>query len=96
MKKIHQFVRKFSKEKGFDSQSLEENFMLLTEEVGELAKAVRRHTNVKIGKHSKNREIGEEAADLLYVLVEICNKFNIDLEKSFYSKMDKVRKRMNS
>lgn len=94
MKKIHELVKNFSKEKGFDTQSLEENFMLLTEEVGELAKAVRKHTSVKIGKHSENKEIGEEAADMLYVLIEICNKFNIDLEKAFYYKMEKIKKRM--
>ena len=89
MKDLHKFVKKFSKEKGFDKETLEQKVMLLTEEVGELAKAVRVYTTVKVGKHSKKREFSEEAADVLYVLVDICNKLNVDLEQEFSKKMDR-------
>lgn len=94
MKDIHSFVSTFSKKHKFDTESLEQKMMILTEEVGELAKAVRRYTTVKIGSHSKKREFSEEAADVLYVLVDICNTLNVDLEDAFSSKMKKIEKRM--
>lgn len=95
MQKLIKYVKKFSAEKGFDKETLEQKVMLLAEEVGEIAKAARKYTNVPIGKHSKKRELGEEAADVLYVLVDICNTLGINLEDEFAKKMKKIRKRMS-
>lgn len=96
MKNLIEFVKRFSKEKGFDKETLEQKVMLLSEEVGELAKAARLYTSVKTGKHSKKHDLGEEAADVLYVLIDICNKLNIDLDHAFEDKMTKIKKRMKS
>jgi NTP pyrophosphatase (non-canonical NTP hydrolase) len=61
--------------------------MLLTEELGELCKAVRKNaTDTKCATDSKHHNIDEEIADVFYYLVDICNKLNIDLEKSFLEK----------
>ncbi len=61
----------------------------LTEEVGELARAM----NLKFGqKKSKftgdGREIKEEISDVLYTLIAISNKLDIDLEKEFNNKIN--------
>lgn len=94
MKKIHEFVKKFSHDKGFDKESIEQKFMLLTEEVGELSKAAREYVGIKTGKHSKKHEFGEEAADVLYVLIDICNTLDVNLDLEFEAKMNKIKERM--
>lgn len=55
--------------------------LLLTEEVGELAKAIRKDkTSVSIDKLKINNysTIESEVADIFIVLCSICNKLNID------------------
>lgn len=59
------------------------------EEVGELAKAVRKKaTNMGIDKTKINRydTIESEVADVLIVLSTVCNKLDIDLYKTLKDK----------
>ncbi len=65
----------------------------LTEEVGELARAV----NQKFGGKKKKteddgREIKEELADVFYTILALANYLDIDLGKELSSKMDKSDK----
>ena len=56
--------------------------MLLTEEVGELAKAIRKDkTSMSVDKSKINNydPIESEVADVFIVLCNICNKLDIDL-----------------
>ncbi len=62
----------------------------ITEEIGELARAI----NIKYGgKKSKfegdGREIEEELADVFYTTLAIANKFDIDLGKVLMEKIEK-------
>jgi NTP pyrophosphatase (non-canonical NTP hydrolase) len=90
--------------------SLLNNYMLLTTEVSEVAEELRKafnQTNVlvnegmpedeafKIAKKDIKEDIGKEMADCLAYICKIANYFDIDLEESFYSKMDEVKKRKN-
>lgn len=93
MNKIQTAVKKYSQLKGYDKQSLEQVFLLLTEEIGELAKAARKTVGMKIGTHSRDPHAGEEVADIMYVLSEICNRLGIDFEKEFAKKMKIIKKR---
>lgn len=90
MKKLQNQVRLMSEKSGFDKESLPQKFMLLAEEVGELAKSVRKTVGTKTHKHSKEHNPNGEASDVLYVLLDICNKLNIDLEKEFKKKLKKI------
>lgn len=66
----------------------------LTEEVGELARALMHHYG---GKKPKSGEamgdIGEEIADAMFVLICLANSLSIDLDHEFASMMDKFRAR---
>ena len=56
--------------------------LLLTEEVGELAKAIRKNaTDMKtdLKKQFNYDTIESEVADVFYVLSCVCNKLNIDI-----------------
>ena len=63
--------------------------LLLTEEVGELAKAIRKEqTSMLIDKSRINNydTIESEVVDVFIVLCSICNKLNIDLFSSLKGK----------
>lgn len=71
-----------------------ENMVRLTEEVGELAREINHVYGPKQKKLSeKEKEIGLELADNLFVLICLANSMNIDLTESFNQTMDKFNNR---
>lgn len=72
--------------RGFEKETVAEVFMLLLEEAGEFAKAARKATGVKVDKESRVHDLHEEAADVFWLLIDLCNRLNIDLEKAFREK----------
>lgn len=86
MPEYQALIRKLVVERGFDHETPEQVFMLLIEELGELAKARRKASGMKTGDHSKQHNLEEEAADIFWLLVDLCNRLNIDLEKAFAAK----------
>ena len=66
----------------------------LTEELGELARAVSHQTGVKIPKKGETlHSIEEEVGDLLFVLICFANANHISLEKALLDNLDKIEKR---
>jgi NTP pyrophosphatase (non-canonical NTP hydrolase) len=80
-------------ERGFEKETVTEVFTLLVEEVGELAKAIRKANNQKVDENSKKHDVEEEVADVFWLLLDVCNRLNIDLEKSFRAKEAKNQTR---
>ena len=89
-----QYLRELVKERGFEDETLPELFMLLSEEVGELAKAARKYTKIKSDENSHRPEVDLEAADVFMYLLDICNYLDIDLEKAFRDKEEINKKRI--
>jgi NTP pyrophosphatase (non-canonical NTP hydrolase) len=59
------------------------NMAILTEEVGELARIMSRRYGEQSEKESdKNLDLGDEMADVLWVLTCLANQTGIDLEKA--------------
>ena len=86
LKDFHKYVSDMIIERGFEKETTPEVFMLFLEECGELAKAARKTTNIHTDQNSLKYDLGHEAADVLMYLLQICNRFDIDLEKSFREK----------
>lgn len=86
-------VKQLVKERGFNKETVPEVFTLLVEEVGELAKAIRKANGQKVDKTSRQHEVEEEAADVFWLLIDLCNRLNIDLAKAFEAKEKKNQKR---
>jgi NTP pyrophosphatase (non-canonical NTP hydrolase) len=80
-------------ERGFDKETVSEVFMLLVEEVGELGKAIRKSSGMKTDTNSKQHDIAEETADILWLLCDLCNRLDIDLAQVFSDKELKNRSR---
>src|SRR5690349_12067921 len=70
------------------------NMAVLTEEVGEVARIIARKYGEQSFKESdKDKELSEELADVLFVLICIANQTNIDLTKAFENNILKKTKR---
>ena len=79
-------IKQLVVERGFDKETVAEVFMLFLEESGEFAKAARKVTGIKTDSSSKIHDLEEEAADVFWLLLDLCNRLNIDLEKAFRDK----------
>jgi len=70
------------------------NMAQLTEEVGEVARIIARRYGEQSEKESdKNKDLGEELADVLFVVLCLANQTGVDLEGSFYKKLEAKTKR---
>ncbi|RNC84178.1 MAG: pyrophosphatase [Winogradskyella sp.] len=70
------------------------NMAQLTEEVGEVARIIARRYGEQSEKESdKNKDLGEELADVVFVVLCLANQTGIDLQTAFDKKMDKKAKR---
>ena len=74
---------------GWDKDSLELKFLLFSEEVGELAKAIRRHRHIYDEKGQKDEQLAEEFADVLSYLIDLANLSGVDLDKAIRDKTAK-------
>ena len=63
------------------------NMAILTEEVGELARVMSRIYGEQSFKENDKKNIGEELADILFVVLCIANQTNTDLNLEFQKKM---------
>lgn len=70
------------------------NMAQLTEEVGEVARIIARRYGEQSEKESdKDKDLGEELADVMFVVLCLANQTGIDLQEAFDKKMHKKVKR---
>lgn len=93
LKDFQKYIREMIKERGFEKETIPEIFMMLSEEVGEMAKAARKQIGIKVDNNSRKPELTYEIADVFIYILAICNYFNIDLEKAFRDKEEINKKR---
>ncbi len=86
-------IKRLIVERGFDKETVPEVFMLLMEEVGEFAKAARKVSGITTDKNSRVHDLEEEAADVFWLLIDLCNRLNVDLAKAFVAKEAKNQSR---
>ena len=84
------YVNEVREIRGFSNDTLKDLMILLTEEVGELAKEVRKISKMKLDIQEKSTiDVEGELADVLIYLLSICRYLNIDLFEAFKSKEEK-------
>lgn len=89
LQEVQEYTRQVIELRGFDQQEIEKTMLMMTEEVGELAKAIRKDaTDLRTDKSKLSHydTIESEVADTFIVLLSICNKLNIDLFKAVKEK----------
>lgn len=70
------------------------NLAILTEEVGELARIMARTYGDQSFKESdKGKDLGDEMADVLWVLICLANQTGVDLNEAFLKNIEKKTRR---
>lgn len=69
------------------------NMAVLTEEVGELARVMARQYGDQSFKAGEKANLGEEMADILWVLCCLANQTGVDLTAEFKKSIEKKTKR---
>jgi NTP pyrophosphatase (non-canonical NTP hydrolase) len=70
------------------------NTAILMEEVGEVARIMARRYGEQSEKDSdKDKDLGDEMADVLFVLICLANQTGIDLEAALKANLEKKTKR---
>ena len=97
LQEVQQYIKDVIEIRGFANQEIEKTMLLLLEEVGELAKSIRKNaTDMGIDNNKANHydTIESEVADVFIVLSSVCNKLNIDLYKALKDKEEENIKRI--
>jgi NTP pyrophosphatase (non-canonical NTP hydrolase) len=70
------------------------NMAMLTEEVGEVARIMARRYGEQSEKESdKNKNLGDEMADVLWVLICLANQTGVNLTEAFQRNLEKKTQR---
>ena len=84
---IQRYIKDMKKARKFDKVTIEREMMLFVEELGELAKAIRKNTKGRLDITKEyNDSVEEELADCFIYLLSIANMNNIDIFKAFKEK----------
>src|SRR5688572_32031944 len=66
------------------------NMAMLTEEVGEVARIIARRYGEQSEKESdKNKDLGDELANVLWILLCLSNQTGVDLTEAFKKNLEK-------
>lgn len=71
------------------------NMIVLTEEIGEMARIIARKYGEQSAKPTDNLNLDDEIADVLWVLICIANQTGIDLTQAFTKNIEKKTNRDN-
>lgn len=83
------YLQTYIKEKDCHPELLKDYFLKLSEEVGELSRAMRKNLKATDSEHIKET-IDEELWDVIYYALAIANLYDIDVEQVI-----KVKEKMN-
>ena len=72
------------------------NMAILTEEVGEVARIMARRYGEQSFKEGEKADLGDELADVLWVLICIANQTGTDLTEALKKNLEKKTKRDHS
>lgn len=93
LRKLQQYIWQMNIDRGFNTEDPSKKLVMLMEEVGELAKAVRKTVGLKFTDTTKQTELAEELADVQIVLLGLASLVDIDMFDAVLAKERKNRKR---
>lgn len=94
LQESQELVDKWIKEVGVRYFNELTNMAMLTEEVGEVARIIARRYGEQSEKESdKNKDLGEEMADVLFVLICLANQTGVNLDEALTKSLLKKTER---
>jgi NTP pyrophosphatase (non-canonical NTP hydrolase) len=78
---LQRYIKWMVMDRGFENETPRDLMLLLTEEIGELAKAIRKHQGLKMDQSQQERHttVRKELADVYIYLLDIANSFDVSL-----------------
>lgn len=86
LKTCQQTVADFMRQKGFDQRGMLLQTVMMAEEMGEVAKAMR-HIELKGDTPENRQELAHELVDVLNYICWLATKYEIDLDAASQQKM---------
>jgi len=93
LKELQKYVWQMNIDRGFSTEDPSKKLVMLMEEVGELAKAVRKIAGMKFTDTTKQTDVEEELADVQIVLLGLASMLKIEMFDAVVAKEQKNRKR---
>jgi len=95
VKKLQEYIHNVVVQRGFDDEAPSDIMLLMVEEVGELAKALRKYIGLKIDQNKKDKytQLEHELADVFIYLLDLANVCEIDLFQALKEKEYENNKR---
>lgn len=93
LKELQEYVWQMNIDRGFSNEDASQKLVMLMEEVGELAKSVRKQAGMKFTISTKQTDIEEELADVQIILLGMASLMKIDMRKAVAEKETKNRER---
>src|SRR5579863_9153385 len=93
LRQLQAYVWQMNLERGFNTKDASKKFVMLMEEVGELAKAIRQQVGLKFTETTKKTELREELADVQIVLLGLASLLKEDMYNAVIEKEKKNRQR---
>lgn len=94
LREAQEIVDRWIKEYGVRYFSELTNMAMLTEEVGEVARIIaRKYGDQSFKESDKDKDLGDELADVLFVLICLANQTGTDLEGALRRNLEKKTQR---
>jgi len=95
LKNLQEYIHNVVIQRGFDDEKPADIMLLMVEEVGELAKALRKYIGLKIDQNKKDKyvQLEHELADVFIYLLDLANTCNVDLFQALREKEHENNKR---
>lgn len=93
LRELQKYVWQMNVERGFNTEDPSKKLVMLIEEVGELAKVVRKEAGMKFTDTTKKTELTEELGDVQIVLLGLASMLNVDMLEAVREKEKKNRER---
>ncbi len=92
---LQEYIHTMVVRRGFDKETPRDVLLLMVEEVGELAKAVRKHVGLKSDEERKERypALESELADVFIYLLDLANLLEVSLVRALRDKEQENEKR---
>ena len=93
LKALQAYIWEMNIERGFNTEDPTKKLIMLMEESGELAKAVRKLSGMKFTDTTLQTDVKEELGDVLIVLLGLASMLKVDIHKALIEKETKNRLR---
>jgi NTP pyrophosphatase (non-canonical NTP hydrolase) len=93
LQKLQAYIWEMNQQHGFNTSDPSKKLVMLMEEVGELAKAVRKISGLKFTDTTLQTDVREELADVQIVLLGLASMLDIDMREAVKEKEAKNRTR---